>query len=161
MSQSRNQKDIKKLVARTENGEYVFCDYIFRDELHGRPFNGATGAIMCPVSREEYEERTSQEGLEEYLEEIWRQSVAAGDTQESLEEWARQAFAMDGDDLLWDQSYTNDYAPQLRAIGLTEEDYPVIECIGGGRIFHVTDKYAEVYDTALLAEILEVEGSNA
>lgn len=160
MSQSRDQKNIGKLVARTEDGEFVFCDYIFRDELHGNPFNGAVGSIMRPVPRSEYDERIDPENLREEARGFWQEKVTHGGFEGSLDEFLEEAE----DDLIdaaYDDSYADEYGPQLRALGFSEADYPVIECTGGGRVFRADDTYAEVYDSALLAEILEVEGSNA
>jgi hypothetical protein len=151
------RKQIAKLIARAADGTFIFCDDLFS---HGDDFQGATGTVMRLVTVEEYNERTDPDEIEEYLRDIWQEQVRAGATEESLKKWAADAYATDGDDLLFDQSYAHTYGQQLRDIGYTEERYPVVECIGGGRIFSREEsrKYEHVYAEGLLKLIIDVEG---
>jgi len=49
-------------------------------------------------------------------------------------------------------------APLRAAIPeLTEEDYPVFECVGGGRSFHNNMKFDEIYNQALWDKIKQYE----
>jgi hypothetical protein len=60
-----------RLVGR-RNGEYVAVeDFFDHGEMNGKPFRGVTGASFYPVSVAEYDYRTSQEGAEQHLEEVW------------------------------------------------------------------------------------------
>lgn len=151
----RTQTTYNKLVARRD-GEYLFCDYIFEDG----DFKGATGTCLRPVSREEYDERTSEDGLVDYLGDLWQDAVASGNTDKGKAEWCQYVYDCDGDEALYDFSGGNLW-DQLRAIGLGEDEFPVIECVGGGRCFGVNDNYDEIYNAALLAQIRAIETPSA
>jgi len=150
----RQATTYNKLVARRDN-EFLFCDDIFDYGDNG--LKGATGTVLRPVPKDEYEERTSEQGLVDYLGELWQGTVQAGDTKMGKAEWCQYVYDSDGDDVLYDFSGSNLWE-QLRAIGYSEDEYPVIECIGGGRCFSSDDtSYDEVYDDALLEKIRGIE----
>lgn len=151
----RNQVNYNKLVAR-RGDEFVFCDYTFEDGN----FKGATGSVLRPVSQDEYDERTSESGLIDYLGELWPDAVSSGNTEMGKAEWCQYVYDADGDDTLWDMSYSN-FWDQLRAIGFPEDEYPVIECTGGGRCFSHDEEFDEVYDADLLAKIRAIETPKA
>jgi len=92
----------------------------------GGEFRGATGAILELVSQEEYDERTSDEALQEYAEELWREDASQPNgTTDSLEDWTEDN-RYDLLETVFDDSYS----------GLVPEgDYVATHCIGGGRIF--------------------------
>lgn len=140
-----------KLVGE-KNGEYYFCDYIFDD---GKGFKGATATILVPVSKEEYDERTSLEGAKERFEDLWRETVKDGGTEDSLEDWCQSIIDTDGDDAFFDFSGCNLWE-QLRD-KFPEDEYPVFECIGGGRSFSKENDFDRVFDQELLKKIQEVE----
>lgn len=119
-------------------------------------FKGATATVLRPVSKDEYDERTSPDGLMDYLGDHWKEAVAADATTMGQTEWVQYVFDTDGDDSLFDQSGSNLWG-QLRAIGLDEELYPLFECTGGGRSFSRDQEFDEVYDAELLVKIRAIE----
>jgi len=156
--EERKQKNFNKLVGRIGN-DYYFCDYIFIDgKMNNELFQGATGTVLNPVSKEEYEERTDPESEEclDYFKEIWQMSVQDDNTELGLQEWVEQVLNIDGDEAVFDFSGYNLWE-QLRDIGLNEDDYPVFECVGGGRSFDSKMKFDEVYNKDLWRLIKAVE----
>ena len=147
---------IKKLVGRIDN-TYYFCDTLFE---HGDDFRGATATVLCPVPRDVYEERIDAGNPDtlEYFEDCWRQAVQAGSTTDSLQSYVEAILDINGDEAAFDMS-GYDYWDDLRAAvpELTEEDYPVFECIGGGRSFRPDMKWDELYNENLWRQIKEIE----
>jgi len=150
------QTQVKKLVGRIDNAYYL-CDYLFK---HSDGFKGATATVLCPVARETYENRTDSghPNTIERFEDCWQQAVQAGSTTDSLEGWVEMVLDTDGDEAVFDMS-GYDYWDDLRAAipELTEEDYPVFECVGGGRSFSPDMKWDEIYDEKLWQQIKEIE----
>uniref|UniRef100_A0A6M3KD57 Uncharacterized protein n=1 Tax=viral metagenome TaxID=1070528 RepID=A0A6M3KD57_9ZZZZ len=148
----------KKLVGRIDCN-YYFCDTIF-DYKDG--FKGATATVLCPVSREDYEQRTDPYDSDtlEHFEDCWQQAVHAGTTTKGLDAWVEEVLAVDGDEAVFDFS-GYDYWDILRDAvpELTEEDYPVFECVGGGRSFSPNMQWDEIYDEELWKRIKEIEAN--
>lgn len=146
----------KKLVGRIDC-YYYFCDYLFN---HKDGFKGATATVLRPVSREDYEQRTDPYDSDtlEYFEECWKGAVQAGTTTEGLETWVKEVLAVDGDEAVFDFS-GYDYWDDLRDAvpELTEEDYPVFECVGGGRSFRPDMQWDEIYNEELWERIKAIE----
>ena len=139
-----------KLVGRKDD-EFYFLDDIFN---YGDGFKGATGTRLRLVPQEEYAERTSQESKEEYARGFWQTAVADGKTDDGLTDWME--YNDIGDDFMFDLSYA-EYWPQLRTVGYSEEEYPIIECTGGGRCFDSDMEFDEVYAPELIKLINKVE----
>lgn len=154
----REQTTYNKLVGR-KGDHYYFCDAIFS---YGNSFKGATGTILVPISKDEYDERMSDSNIESYLEDDWYNAVAAKQTTLGLEDWIEFVRDSDGDEnIVFPEIIDDSRSEVLRELGLTEEDFPVIECSGGGRCFHADDEFDEVYDAELLQKIREAEKSDA
>lgn len=150
---SKNKK-IEKLVGRIEDRYYV-CDYVFADK---KGFQGATASVLRPVGINEYEEAQQPENLKEYFQELWQEAVKAGTTEESLQDYAEEIYAVDGDSSRWDLSYYGYWDIIRKAVPeLTEEDYPIFECVGGGRSFSSDMKWDEIYNQKIWELILEYE----
>ena len=149
---ARKEKKYNILIGKNDN-QYVFLDYIFDD---GDGFCGATGTILSPISKQEYDERMSIHSVKERYDDIWRDAVKNGNTDESLEEWCQSILDGDGEEGVFDLSGTK-YWDQVRKLGLTEEEYPVFECIGGGRCFTSNSTFEKVYDKKLLKAVQEIE----
>jgi len=147
---------IGKLVGRIDN-EYYICDTLFE---HADDFKGATATVLCPVAREDYEDRTNPNGdyAKDYFEDCWREAVQVGNTTGSLANYAKMILAINGDEAIFDFS-GYDYWELLReaAPELTEEDYPVFECAGGGRSFRPDMEWDEIYDKELWEQIKRIE----
>lgn len=154
--ENRKETKIEKLVGRIGN-DYYFCDDLFE---YTDSFKGATGSVMTPVSKEDYDERTSDESLRDSYKYIWVETVKAGNTEESFTDWLEDVKDNDGDEAFFDLGEYQ-YAEALRKLipELTEEDYPVIENTGAGRIFDTDLKFDEIYDQELLTKILEQESN--
>lgn len=150
----REEKKYRELIGKIGD-EYYFLDDIFK---YADNFRGATGSVMRPVSSNEYNQR-----LNAYDEdgELWRGAVQAGNTEMGMNEWHDYVINMDGDDAIFDLSY-RDYADALYEKGIVNEsDYPIIECVGGGRCFDTIgahgEKFEVVYNQELLDKIFEAE----
>ena len=149
----RKEKKFNKLVGRIGN-EFYFCNDIFSYE--DGSLQGATGTTLCPVSKELYEERSSQENVEELYADTWREMVASGKETRGLDAFVGDVLNYEGDEALFDFSgYT--LWGQLRERGFDDVSFPVIECIGGGRCFGNDLKFDEVFDKDLLRKIRMIE----
>lgn len=161
MKKERIQTNYNKLVGRIGN-EFYFCDYIFKDTLNKKPFNGATGTVLSPVSREYYEstQDATNEDTIERVKEIWRMAVADDATEDSLQEYTEAVVRNDGDDFFFDLS-GYDLHDQIRKAEpeLNEDDYPIFECTSGGRCFSSDMKFDKIYDKQLWAKIKAIEGT--
>jgi len=150
------ETQIRKLVGRIDD-TYYFCDYLFE---HKNDFKGATATVLRPVSREDYEQRTdpTDDDTIEYFEDCWREAVHAGTTTDGLEAWVEYVLDIDGDEAVFDFS-GYDYWDDLRDAvpELTEDDYPVFECVGGGRSFSPNMEWDELYNEELWERIKEIE----
>lgn len=149
MTKTREQKNYGELIGRIDD-EYYFLDYTFD---HG-DFKGATGTVLRPIPKDEWEQRCEPENLEEENRESWQYAVSEGNTDLGLTEW------MEYNDI--SEPYIDDsgwkYNEELRSkAGLSEEAYPMIECTGGGRCFDTKgardQEFDEVYNAELLAVI--------
>jgi len=147
---------IKKLVGRIGN-DYYFCDALFE---HTDDFKGAIATVLRPVACEDYENRTNPNNPDviKYFEDCWRQAVQTEITTDSLEYYVKMILDIDGDEAVFDFS-GYDYWDDLRAAipELTEKDYPVFECVSGGRSFSPDMKWDELYDEKLWKQIKEIE----
>ncbi|MCJ7482638.1 MAG: hypothetical protein MUO31_06705 [Thermodesulfovibrionales bacterium] len=79
-------------------------------------------------------------------------------TEQSLAEYAEDMLNNDGDDAIYDLSGYAYWDMIREAVPeLTEEDYPVFNCTGGGRSFDKDMVFDEVYNQELLDEIIKYE----
>ena len=85
MALSRKTMTYDEVIGYDSDGNAVILLYTFD---HGDGFKGATGAILELVSQEEYDYRTSDEALQEYAEELWREDAGSPNgTTDSPEDW--------------------------------------------------------------------------
>jgi hypothetical protein len=104
---------------------------------HRDGYHGFTGASFVLVNREEYERRTSTDELAEKYADVYTEMIRDGQLSDtSLNDFAKQQFAMYGDEAVFDMSFCELEDSIREHFGLSEEEYPVIECIGCGRMFH-------------------------
>lgn len=150
------QTQIKKLVGRIDN-EYYICDTLFE---RADDFKGATATVLCPVSKDIHEQRTDPTDSDtlDYFDNLWVCAVQSGDTKEGLEAFVEELLSINGDEAVWDFS-GYEYWDLLRETipELTEENYPVFECVGGGRSFSPDMKRDEIYDEDLWQQIKVIE----
>ncbi len=150
------QTQIKKLVGRIGN-EYYFCDTLFR---HIFVSSRRRHTILCPVNEEDYENKIDAGNPEtiELFEDCWKQAVQAGSTTDSLDSYVEMVLNNNGDAAIFDFSGSEYWDDLRKAIPvLTEEDYPVFDCRGGGRSFSPDMKWDEIYDKNLWQQIKEIE----
>jgi len=149
-TQTQTQTHYNKLFGSIRD-EYYFCNDIFDDG----EVKSVTGTVLIPIDRDWYTHMTEGDGLLEQLEESWRIAVENGDTQDSLEDWARDVYNDEGDEAVFDLS-AHDLWDQLREIGLDEETYPVFAFNGWGKCFSPDMEFDDVYDPELLKTIIEI-----
>lgn len=156
---TREQTSYNKLVGKIDN-QYYFLDYTFK---HSDDFRGATATVIEPVTKDDYEERTSTDNIREYLREIWQMQVADGSTEESLDDFTETAINIDGAEGIAFSDIVDDSRTELlrEQFHLSTEDYPVFEVTGGGRSFSVDMVFDEVYDAELIKVIDEFEKREA
>lgn len=157
----RNQIDINKVVGvNTDTGEIYGVDYVFKSTLHGNPFNGATGSVMRLVSQAEYSDRQDSDAIEDYYDDAWRSAVAHSDEKRGLAEYVKDVTAgVDVDEMLFDESHG--FSDQVRdLIGIDEEEFPIVDYSGGGRVFHQEDidNMDAIFDLEAFNLIVEHEG---
>lgn len=133
-----------KLVAR-DGDEFIFLDEVFQ---YSGSFKGAVGTRITVIPKDEYEERMEDD---DYWYERWQEAVASNRVTEGLNEWVDSISEVEKKEVLWDHSYMHEYWPILREMGYSEEEYPVMDCTGGGRCFSKGDrkKYEQLYNEEL------------
>ena len=148
----KKQDDFNKLVGRIGDS-YYFCDYIFEDS---NGFKGATGTVLEPVSKQQYEDDTSEDRLEERFEDCWAEAVKAKQTEQSLANYAKEVFAVNGDESVYDFSGYDSWE-QLRDIRFDEDNYPCFTCTGCGRCFYSNMVFDTIYNVELWEKIKAIE----
>jgi hypothetical protein len=149
----KNQKTYNILVG-LRGSEFYVLEYTFD---YGDGFKGAVGSIHVPISRDEYDYRTSIEGVAERYEDVWRDMVANGKETRGLDDFVKDIINSDGDEAVFELS-SLDVVKQIRdKTGYTEDEYPVFEYIGGGRCFYSDDGFDEIYEPKLLKLIRDIE----
>lgn len=145
----RTETTYNKLIGRIDNA-YYFLDDIF-SYAHG--LHGATATVLEPVPLDEYENTKTVEGLRNRgYDDLWQDAVSGGRTELGLDEWLELILNTDGDEGIWDLSGYDNW-DQLREIGLTEEEYPIFICTGGGRSFSKDMRWDELYNKELWKKI--------
>jgi len=145
---------INKVVGRIDD-VYYFCEDLFD---HGS-FKGATGEEIAAIPKREYDDRMSDENVMDCYEDAWRKTVSSGRTKLGLVEWVQDIVCYEGEEVMFDPC---DYEAemQIRAItGFDEDDYPVLECVGCGRIFSDEMTWDEIYEPEVWEKIREYEGT--
>ena len=160
---STQQQNVNKLVGRDENGDYYWLDYVFKDE----DFKGAVGTIFRPISESQREDVMSLDNARELFDDLWREAVASGTTDEGLDEFIENSIRWDGDEAFFDLSdYDNGckvaeiYNSELPDNADESEKAEFSECRGGGRCFYPERKWVKIYDKAALKLALKYEKNN-
>jgi hypothetical protein len=153
----RNTRGINKVIGKTESGDFYICEDIFKYEDN---FHGSTGLILCPVSREEYEdaENPSSPTTRDRFLELWKDLAGQGATYKGFEEWLAMILATDFPDCSFDVGGC-EFWDAIRKLepGLTEENYPIFDCVGCGRIFSANMKFEKIYEPKILKQIFKSE----
>jgi hypothetical protein len=162
MKNTRQQTDHHEIVGITEHGEIMMLNYTFYDEMHGKPFCGATGTVFVPVSQEEVDERNDVEtAIEHYdLKHLWQEAVANDQTDKSLTKYVEslieESHANGQEYFGHDDSYVHHIPDEFQ-----EKFYPdavTFECVGGGRCFDKDMKWSKLLRPELWESIKKAEG---
>lgn len=137
---------IGKLVGR-RNGGYVFVDCVWDYPTTGGQMRGAGTSELSPVSREDVAWSLTDEGLVYWLEDRYPEEKERDPAIPEFLPWAR-AYMAEDPGRIYDTSYHTTYWPQIRALGLTEEEFPYFDCLGWASL---SEPFDEVYDADLLA----------
>jgi len=125
-----NRVSYGKVVNIAEDGEITVFDGTFN---YPDGFKGATGSKFYPVTQAQIDERF--ENQEDELRELWQMAVSEGQTEASLTDWADSYTHEAGNSAFYDLSYENQYWDEIRSHGYPVEEYPIFDCVGGGRCF--------------------------
>ncbi len=127
---------------------------------YGDGFKGATGSRFELVSRAQYEEETSEENVRDNYAYLWQEAVTSGHYKGSENDYIEELM-QDVDSLVYDNSYSHLHDSIRELLGVTEEEYPIINCSGGGRMFDDKTTYPTVYREDLLQLIRDAETKKA
>jgi hypothetical protein len=132
---------------------YYFVEKTFRRKgrLPGEVIQGATGLVLDPVSNEEYEYMTSQEGLEEFVTSMGLYDAWA-EPGETLSDFITRGYETEGDSFIWDVAPL-EAEEAMRRHGFGEDEYPIIHVVSVGRVFKPENEYDELFDPVLLNEV--------
>jgi hypothetical protein len=111
-------------------GDVVVLDHIF---CYPDGFKGATGSHFRPVPKSVYKECRLQRNVVIYL--LSCGSDVCKNEAEAKRMWRDMKNYGELDSFLWDESYSHMHNVIREAFGYSEEEYPVIDCTGGGRVF--------------------------
>jgi len=163
----RVKDEYDALIGKDDYDQFYFLDYIF-DDKDG--FKGATGTLVMPVTRGQYDYATSYDGiLERYTdamgEDEWIETLGLDTDDYNDDEELQEAIEMG----IWEQYQNGNLEPfeeaswsqyqQMRALPEFEDrdEYPMFEVVGGGRIFGKNTKMTEIYNQDLYNKIREIE----
>jgi hypothetical protein len=157
---SDNRINYNDCVGVDSEGDYIFLDNTFE---HSEDFRGAVGTTLSLVGKENYEYTKTIEGMLDYgWKERWETAVADDQTEEGLTSWLQDILSMASDDDFFDTSNWSEGQALIETLvraGLIEEDdYPITECSGGGRMFRNNTKFDIVYRPDLIEVINKAEG---
>lgn len=154
----RKQTEYWEIVGITEDNEIVMLDYIFKDKMHGKPFNGATGTIFVPVTQDDIDARNDFDQIKDDYSYLWTEAVATGATEDSLDDYIQSLIDnADGYFFGHDTSYINKIPETFRKKYFPDAE--TFECIGGGRCFGRHLKFKVILRPDLLKKINKVEES--
>jgi hypothetical protein len=127
MKTQNGKREIKvnAVVNIAEDNEIKVLEYLF---CHSDNFKGAVGSTFYPVDKAYYKERLKKDNVIEYLTDA---GLSKSDALEAYRQYKDNGNLYE---LMFDTSYSElwDY---LRTFGYTEKEYPIFECVGGGRCF--------------------------
>ena len=153
--------------------EYYFVESIFD---HGDGFQGCTGCVVRPVSKEEYDWASHTDNVMEWVGDVWEELYkhkACDDCEKccgfldeeegcencgvpSLRDFAEKCIDEEGiENLMFDPSNCCEAEEAFAEMGVECE---CTDCVGCGRIFTRGMDFDEVFDRAALEAINDFEG---
>lgn len=132
------QETFNKVIGKESCGEIVVLDYIFDD---GDGFKGAVGSMFDVVSKAQYDYEMDKENVIARIIDSGVLEDVTCDTEDYIVNEKAELYYADIvnsgeiEELLYDLSYDAMHDEIREVYGLSEEDYPMITCVGGGRMF--------------------------
>lgn len=120
--------EYNKIVHVEDDGEILVLEYVFED-LDGK---GAVGTRFYPISKEEYDERTTFESVLSYL----KSAAECPPQYRSYRDWAKDICENnEQEDAMFSISNPELWDEMRSELKLSETDAYIFECVGGGRMF--------------------------
>ena len=118
-----------------ENNEIITLDGVFE---HSKTFKGATGSVFEAVSKAQYKKTLEKANVIDY---IMNSGIGMVDDKNISKNKANTIYKelKENNELvefIFDLSYQYIMWDKIREFGYTENEYPVFNCIGGGRCFN-------------------------
>jgi hypothetical protein len=148
--------------------------WILEDSFqHSDDFKGVTGYHMDTITQSYIDDRNDTSKLIKKYDYLWREAVAAKNTELGLEEYIEMLQRDNSDDLFFDDDDSFRYQTKklinnlpkeqkekLESIfGVMGEDYVTWNCSGCGRCFNADDKWDYVFNPKLLEVITKYEAT--
>lgn len=160
MSREKEETTYKEVIGITVNDEIIMLNSIFKYE---DGFCGATGSVYNPIDQDYIDRRNDPQEVASDYAFLWREAVAAQQTEDSLENYMQLMIDHEvdyGDGYYFGHDPGDSYL--LEGSELQEKYFPdavTFENTGAGRIFDAKDRYEwkVVLRPDLLEKILEVE----
>ena len=149
---NKKQTNYYEIVAK-DGDEIIMLDYTFE---YGDDFKGATGTCFELVSKETYDELTDRDRIKDEYSWLWQEAIEHNHFTGSLDEYIDELMN-DVESLVFDESGCHYHDDIRKLLGVTEKDYPMITCTGGGRMFNHRNEYETVYRQDLLDIISQFE----
>jgi hypothetical protein len=147
---ARQQINFNKPVG-IKDGSIYFLNYVFKD---GDNFQGATGTVFDPVTKNYIDSITNEDWIE-YSREIWVEAVKSGSTEQSLEDYAESIKnESENQGQLYpghDDSYTELHDEAKKYFDSNVETF---SCCGGGRCFDL--KLLNSFDTVINQDLIDL-----
>lgn len=153
MENTKEQIDYNEIVGENQGIIYVL-DYVFK---HSDNFKGATGSTFRLVPKSEYDERMADK---DYFKEQWIDAIKHDLRTDSFDDWLKYND-LPSEEAIFDLSYIEMHDKIRSLLKVSEKDYPIIECIGGGRCFNKNMKFDKVFNKKLIKVINEYEKDEA
>lgn len=158
----RTQLNINKCLGITKDGELVMVDYLFSDEMSGKPFHGATGSRFVGITQAEIDERNDLENVTDTYGYLWTEAVKDGTTTDSQETYMQDMIDSvqfgDGDFLGHDTSGIYNIPDEVKKMHF--DGCETFECVGGGRMFPIKrEEMMLIFDEDLFDAVCAIEES--
>ena len=137
-----------------KDGSIYFLNEIFN---YKDGMKGATGTVLDPVTQSEIDEKNDFDNAVEYYREIWKSSVDADSTEQSLKDYVEDCLNyQDGEFPGHDNSYSELHDEAKKHF---DDDIETFDCTGGGRCFNeeLLSSFDKVIDHSLIDLIRQYE----
>lgn len=166
---AREEQQINQIVG-IKDGELFVLDYVFK---HGDNFKGATGFSMGTITQDYIDEMNDVNTLCEEYDYLWRESVQAKSTEDSLQDYMQslidecssldQLFPFDDNsyrhetEKLVEELPSEQKAELEKVFGVMGEDFATWSVSCDGRCFNANDEWDVIFRPDLVKLINEYE----